>query len=122
MQVKFNLCRFLRRAVERETRRDVGLAILKYAGLLELLLHAATSSAAQYADAPAKEAKTEVLQVGRGEEEEEEEESVEESVSSDRAKLEAYLVLQTILDPAYLMSYPGIAGLDCKRIRSFHRV
>ena len=77
MQVKFNLCRFLRRAVERETRRDVGLAILKYAGLLEL---------------------------------------------PDRAKLEAYLVLQTILDPAYLMSYPGIAGLDCKRIRSFHRV
>ena len=118
MQVKFNLCRFLRRAVERETRRDVGLAILKYAGLLELLLHAATSSAAEYADAPAKEAKTEVLQVGGGEEEEEE----EESVSSDRAKLEAYLVLQTILDPAYLMSYPGIAGLDCKRIRSFHRV
>ena len=118
MQVKFNLCRFLRRAVERETRRDVGLAILKYAGLLELLLHAATSSAAEYADAPAKEAKTEVLQVGGGEEEE----SVEENVSSDRAKLEAYLVLQTILDPAYLMSYPGIAGLDCKRIRSFHRV
>jgi len=118
MQVKFNLCRFLRRAVERETRRDVGLAILKYAGLLELLLHAATSSAAEGADAPAKEAKTEVLQVGGGEEEEEE----EESVSPDRAKLEAYLVLQTILDPAYLMSYPGIAGLDCKRIRSFHRV
>jgi hypothetical protein len=121
MQVKFNLCRFLRRAVERETRRDVGLAILKYAGLLELLLHAATSSAAEYADAPAKEAKTEVLQVGGGEEVVEEE-SVEESVSSDRAKLEAYLVLQTILDPAYLMSYPGITGLDCKRIRSFHRV
>jgi hypothetical protein len=119
MQVKFNLCRFLRRAVERETRRDVGLAILKYAGLLELLLHAATSSAAECADAPAKEAKTEVLQVGGGEEEEEEE---EESVSPDRAKLEAYLVLQTILDPAYLMSYPGIAGLECKRIRSFHRV
>ena len=118
MQVKFNLCRFLRRAVERETRRDVGLAILKYAGLLELLLHAATSSAAECADAPAKEAKTEVLQVGGVEEEEEE----EESVSPDRAKLEAYLVLQTILDPAYLMSYPGIAGLDSKRIRSFHRV
>jgi len=44
------------------------------------------------------------------------------SVTTERAKLEAYLVIQTCIEPGFFMAHPGQAGLDCRRIRAFHRL
>lgn len=51
-----------------------------------------------------------------------EESEGEGGISVERSKLEAYLVIQTCIEPGFFMAHPGQAGLDCRRIRAFHRL